>query len=111
MTEQEGLFTIPTRLYLTASQRAKLYQLVREQQADLGDIITRMVAEHLDALPDVELWPAPPTAADVSDELRKRRADLRRLLAQRNAHGGAGPAWLNGYINELEMEIRQLEKR
>ena len=111
MTEQEGLFTIPTRLYLTASQRAKLHRLVREQQADLGDIITRMVVEHLDTLPDVEPSHAPPATADVSDELRKRRAELRRLLAQRDAHGGAGPAWLNGYINELEMEIRHLENR
>lgn len=111
MTEQEGLFTIPTRLYLTAKQRAKLQNLVREQQSELGEIITRMVAEHLDALPDVGPSPVSPRATDVSDELRKRRADLRRLLAQRNAHGGAGPAWLNGYINELEMEIRQLENR
>lgn len=111
MTEQEGLFTIPTRVYLTASQRAKLYQLVREQQTELGDLITRMVAEQLDALPDAEPASAQVSAADTSDELRKRRADLRRLLAQRNAYSGAGPAWLNGYINELEMEIRQLENR
>jgi hypothetical protein len=43
--------------------------------------------------------------------LRKRRADLRRLIAQRDRQHGAGPAWLNAYITELEAEIRHLEKR
>ncbi len=108
MTEQEGLFTVPTRLYLTAKQRAKLQNLVREQQAELGEVVTRMVAEHLAALPDVEV-PSVSPKADLSGELRKRRADLRRLIAQRDGQGGAGPAWLNGYITELEAEIRHLE--
>ena len=110
MTGQEGLFTVPARLYLTAKQRAKLQQLVREQHAELGEIITRMVANQLDALPDVELPSAPPEP-DISGELRKRRADLRRLIAQRDRQHGAGPAWLNAYITELEAEIRHLEKR
>lgn len=110
MTDQDGLFTIPTRLYLTADQRAKLQQLVREQHTDLSAIVTRMVAERLDALPDVEL-PSTSPKPDIAGELRARRAELRRLIARRDQQGGAGPAWLNGYINELEAEIRQLENQ
>lgn len=109
MTEQEGLFTVPTRLYLTAAQRAKLLHLVREGKADLGDIVSQMVAAHLDAMPEVPT--SQPEHRDPSAELRKRRAELARLVAQRDARGPNAPAWLGSYIADLEADIRRLERR
>lgn len=107
MTEQEGLFTIPTRLYLTPAQRERLERLVRVQELDLAELVSQVFGDYLDALPD--LPPPAEPAPDRTAELAQRRAELARLHARRQAAGPAAPAWLHAYIAELEAEIRRLE--
>ena len=36
MTEQQGTFTVPTRLFLSPEHRARLERMVREQETDLA---------------------------------------------------------------------------
>ena len=107
MTEQEGLFSIPTRLLLTPEHRAKLEAIVYAREVDLSDLLSEVVAEYLDAQADVQPRPAP--ASDTAADLRKRRAELARLRARRDAAGSAAPAWLIAYIAGLEAEIRRME--
>ena len=107
MTEQEGLFSIPTRLLLTPEQRAKLEAIVYAREVDLADLLSEIVAEYLDAQADVP--PRPTPVVDTVADLRRRRGELARLRARRDAAGGAAPAWLLSYIAALEAEIRRME--
>lgn len=107
MTEQAGLFSIPTRLLLTPEQRAKLEALVRERETSLAELVSAVLAEYLDAQGDLQPLPVEP--ADRDPELRQRRAELARLLARRAAVGAAAPAWLNSYIDALAGEVARLE--
>jgi hypothetical protein len=108
MTERQGAFTVPTLLYLSAEHRARLEHLVREQEADLAELVSQIVADYLDMLPAVA--PAPPEPPpDRTAELRQRRGELGRLRRQREAAGPDAPPWLSSYIADLESEIRRLE--
>lgn len=107
MTEKQGAFTVPTRLFLSSEHRVRLERLVREQETDLANVVSQIVAEYLDALPPST--PQPEVASNNSAELRKRRAELGRLRGQQEAAGARAPAWLAAYITELEGEIRRLE--
>ena len=108
MTERQGAFTVPTLLYLSAEHRAQLERLVREQEADLAELVSQIVADYLDTLPPAPL-PPPEPVPDRAAELRQRRIDLARLRAQREAAGPQAPGWLNAYIADLEADIRRLE--
>jgi hypothetical protein len=108
MTERQGLFSIPTRLLVAPEQRAKLEAIVRERGGDLSDLISEVMADFLDAQPDVQ--PVARPTADTSAELRKRRAELASLRARRDTAGSAAPNWLNSYITALEEEIHRLER-
>jgi hypothetical protein len=46
MTEQQGLFTVPTSLYLTMEQRGQLEHLVRERRMDVADLVSIILVEH-----------------------------------------------------------------
>ena len=108
MTERQGAFTVPTLLYLSAEHRARLELLVREQETDLAELISQIVADHLDTLPAAP--PAPPEPPrDHTAELRQRRSELNRLRRQREAAGSDAPPWLSAYIADLEADIRRLE--
>ena len=108
MTERQGAFTVPTLLYLSAEHRARLEQLVREQETDLAELVSQIVADHLDTLPAAP--PAPPEPPrDHTSELRQRRSELNRLRRQREAAGPDVPPWLSAYITDLEADIRRLE--
>jgi len=107
MTERQGLFTIPTRLYLTLEQRERLERLVRTHDLDLAELVSQVFADYLDALPDVPP-PAEP-ASDQTAELERRRSELARLRARQQSAGPAAPPWLHSYIAELEAEIKRLE--
>jgi hypothetical protein len=107
VTERQGLFSIPTRLLLAPEQRAKLETIVRARAVDLSELLSEIVADYLDAQPDVGASAS--TAPDAATELRKRRAELAGLRARRDAAGAGAPAWLNGYVVALEEEIRRLE--
>lgn len=104
--EREGTFTIPTRLFLSAGQRAKLEHLVRSEHADLSEIVSQILSEYLDTLP----VPAPaPQATNNRGDIRLRRAELARLRARRDAAGSHAPTWMNSYIADLEAELHRLE--
>jgi hypothetical protein len=108
MTERQGAFTVPTLLYLSAEHRARLELLVREQETDLAELVSQIVAEYLDTLPAAPP-PPPEPPRDHTAELRQRRGELARLRRQREAAGPDAPPWLSSYIADLESEIRRLE--
>jgi hypothetical protein len=103
MTEHEGLFSIPTRLLLTLDQRDKLAAIVRARELDLAELVSGVIAAYLDSQPA----PAPAALLDVAADVGKRRAELARLRAQRDASSSA-PPWLAAYIAALEAEIDHL---
>lgn len=108
MTERQiGSFTIPTYLYLTTEQRVKLEHLVRDERSDLANVVSQIVSDYLEQLPDVSV-PEPSQVVDRSSEIRARRMELNRLRARRDASGSAAPAWLQSYIADLEAELKHL---
>jgi hypothetical protein len=108
MTERQGAFTVPTLLYLSTEHRTRLERLVREQEADLAELVSQIVADYLDALPAAPP-PLPDPPPDRTAELRQRRVALARLRTQREAAGPDAPPWLDTYIADLEAEIRRFE--
>ncbi len=107
MTEHQGAFTVPTRLFLSPEHRVRLERLVREQESDLANVSRRSWPNTFDRLPPST--PQPEVPANNSAELRKRRAELARLRGQQEAAGAHAPGWLAAYITELEGEIRLLK--
>jgi hypothetical protein len=105
-TTRLGSVAVPTRLYLTPAARARIEQLMHDRQVGLPELISTIVAEYLDTLPDP---PPPEPAPDHTAELQQRRSELVRLRARRDAAGTHAPAWLHSYIAELEAEVRRLE--
>ncbi|NOK58258.1 MAG: hypothetical protein GFH27_549279n64 [Chloroflexi bacterium AL-W] len=110
MTERQGTFTIPTRLYLSEGHRTLLEHIVRQQRVDLAEWISAVVAEHLDTLAD-----APPPAneeveTDGSEEIARRRAEIAKLRARRKADGRKAPKWLDSYIATLEEEVGRMSR-
>ena len=104
---QEGRFTIPTRIYLTAEQRAKLERLLRHEERELDALLTELAAAYLAAQPEP---PAESLAVGdtATEELRQRRAELRRLRPKLNDAHNPPPAWLIAMVAELEAEIQRL---
>ncbi len=109
MTTQEGLFTIPTRIFLTAEHRYKLEALVMREGIDLPDLLTDLLVDHLDTMPDIEIAVAEPPPQNVETELKQRRSELRRLRTRLMTEGPQVPQWLKSYIADLEGEIARLE--
>jgi hypothetical protein len=50
MTERQGAFTVSTQLFLSAERRARLERLVLDQRVELADIVSSVVADHVDTL-------------------------------------------------------------
>jgi hypothetical protein len=107
----EGRFTIPTRVFLTAAQREKLFVLAREHDVDLPELLTELLVSFIEHLPDYteEDTASPEPTSDQQEELRLRHAELRRLRARAVAAGDAAPRWLTNYIADLEREVGRLE--
>jgi hypothetical protein len=103
----EGRFTIPARIYLTAEERAKLEHLLEAEEHTLDDLLTELVAAFLAGQPDPP--PSSRPASGAAEELRRRRAELRRLRPKLNDPHNPPPAWLTAMATELEAEIRRLE--
>jgi hypothetical protein len=106
---EEGRFTVPTRIYLTQSQRAKLQHLLDGADRELDDWLTELVAAQLDGLPE----PPPEQVSAVGDqsaeELRRRRTELRRLRPRLHDPHNPPPAWLTQMVADLEAEVKRLE--
>lgn len=109
MPAQEGLFTIPARLFLSQEHRRKLDMLVREQGIDLPELLTELMVNYLDQLPDLEQAVVDMPQPDVETELKHRRAELRRLRARLAMEGPNAAPWLRNYIHDLEGEIKRME--
>lgn len=104
-----GEAVIPVRVFLTAEQRTRFEELAHQRDTDLAVIVSGLVAHFLDTLPEVPPEPPAPVA-DPREELRKRRSELARLRARRDAVGQAAPMWVHSYIADLEAEVRRLNE-
>lgn len=97
---------IHARIYLTPEQREAFEEHLAAHDLELSPMVSQIVADYLTTLPAI---PAPVVAAPPRVDIGKRRADLARLRARRDAAGNAAPAWLNDYIAEMESELHRLE--
>jgi hypothetical protein len=109
MTQQQGTFTVPTRLFLTLEQRKRLELLIRERETELADLVSQIVADYLEAQPATT--PPPEAPRDYGPEIQRYRVELNRLRKQQQDAGNNAPPWLAAYIAEIESEIRRLEAR
>ncbi|MCS6938763.1 MAG: hypothetical protein RMJ55_08795 [Roseiflexaceae bacterium] len=108
-SETDGIEGEPIhmRIYLTPEQRAAFEAHLAEHKTTLSALVSRIVADHLAALPVPPPAPPPPRP---NVDLAKRRADLARLKARRDEAGKNAPAWLHAYIAQMEVELRRLER-
>jgi hypothetical protein len=103
MTEQQGLFTVMTNLYLTTEQRAQIEHIVHEQRIDLADLVSQIVADHppegrppafdhqhLHIVP-TRIYLTPEQRVEFARLARERRIDLADLVSQS----------VTGYLDQL----------
>jgi hypothetical protein len=105
----EGHFTISTRIYLTPGQRAKLLHMLEEADRELDDWLTELVAAQVDALPEPPPEQESAVGDQVAEELRRRRAELRRLRPRLSDPHNPPPPWLVQMVADLEAEVKRLE--
>ncbi|NNJ11216.1 hypothetical protein EKD04_012805 [Chloroflexales bacterium ZM16-3] len=106
----EGYFTIPTRVYLTDVQRAKLDGLLRLAEQNLDALLTGLLEEYLAAQPDPPVEPEPDLSDARAAELAGRRRELRRLRVKLNDPYNPPPPWLVTMVADLEAEIARLAR-
>ncbi|MEI7770791.1 MAG: hypothetical protein WCI67_12410 [Chloroflexales bacterium] len=106
----EGRFTIPTRVYLTAAQREKLDGLLRIAEQDLDVLLSDLLAGYLAGQADPSVEPGPDLGAARAAELAGRRRELRRLRAKLNDPYNPPPPWLITLVADLEAEIARLAR-
>lgn len=104
---QQGRFTIPTRVYLSATERAKLEQLVRSEALDLSELLSELLSTYLSGQAAPVEAEAP--AGDALAELRRKRDEARRMAAERAA-SGEQPGWFHSYLAQLDGEVARLER-
>lgn len=98
---------IHVRLYLTPEQRQAFEAHLAANELHLSTLVSLIATEYLSVLPEAR--PAPPPPLPVAD-IARRRADLARLRARRDAAGKHAPLWLHAYIAQVEAELRRLER-
>ncbi|PDW04268.1 hypothetical protein [Candidatus Viridilinea mediisalina] len=106
----KGHFTIPTRVYLSAGQRLQLQFLLRQEERELDDLLTELLSNYLDGMPEPPSASAQALGADLNEELRRRRQELRRLRPRLKDSHNPAPAWLAQMVADLEAEIARLER-
>jgi hypothetical protein len=95
MTERQGAFTVSTQLLLSAEQRARLERLVLDQRVDLAEMVSMIVADNCDALPQtiaarpagvvtvpVRLFLTPTARQQIEHVTHARKIDLADLVSQ-----------------------------
>ena len=109
----DGYFTIPCRMLLTPEQRDRLERLCRARQQDINDLVTDVVLAYLDDVPDDALAePIPePYQPSIAEQLRQNERELRRLRMRQRQLGTSAPAWLAGYVTDIERDIAQLRQQ
>lgn len=105
----EGRFTIPTRIYLAAAERDKLERLLRTQGRELDDLLSELASAYLAEQAEP---PMPPDerASALSEELHRRRSELRLLRPRLHDQHNPPPVWLVQLVTELEAEVARLER-
>jgi hypothetical protein len=106
----DGHYTIPTRVYLTAQQRAKLLRLLHISEQSLDVLMTELLVAYLEAQADPPAEPEPDPADARAAELDRRRRELRRLRVKLNDPYNPPPPWLAAMVSELEAEVARLER-
>jgi hypothetical protein len=107
----EGRFTIASRIYLKPEQRAKLLYMLEGAERELDDWLTELVAAQLETLPEPPQEQAAAIGDPGGEELRRRRAELRRLRPRLNDPHNPPPPWLVQMVSDLEAEVKRLEGR
>lgn len=109
----DGYFAVPCRLLLPLEQRDRLERYCRGRDQELSDVVSEIVLAYLDELPDHQLAaPLPPAVGPtVAEQLRQYERDLRRLRMRRQQLGPMAPAWMDGYMADVEQEIANLRAR
>jgi hypothetical protein len=113
--KNSGTYTIQTRVHLTAAQREQLFALTSKEEFDLPELLSELLASFLAHLPaDVTSATEAEQEVAVGDdalvqEIRERRAEIRRLRARASIGGEAMPAWVRDYIADLERELAARE--
>jgi hypothetical protein len=105
----EGRFTITTRVYLTAEQRAKLDGLLRLAEQSVDVLLTGLLEGYLAGQPEPPAEPEPDPADARAAELAGRRRELRRLRVKLNDPYNEPPPWLITMVADLEAEIARLQ--
>lgn len=103
--QDEGRYSVIVRLLLTPEQRGRLFELCHRRQIDVSDALTSIVGDYLDQRAD--LTPPPSASSAAPQDQEALRFQLRRLRAQAANLGDETPAWLRGYISDLEQEVRR----
>ncbi len=106
----EGRYTIPTRIYLTQEQRLKLRHLLVEQERELDDLLTELVAMHLEEQNELPLEYATAVGDSTAERLLQRRLELNRLRPRMNDPFNPPAPWLVQLVGELEDEVARLEQ-
>lgn len=107
----KGHFTIPSRVYLSAGQRMQLQFLLRQEERELDDLLTELLTNYLDGMPGPPAESAQALGSDLSEELRRRRQELRRLRPRLKDSHNPAPVWLVQMVADLESEIARLERQ
>lgn len=111
---QDGRFSIPVRIFLTAEQRQRLAVLVRAHDIDVADLLSELLISFIEHMPDAASDAAPADAASTdapaatAAEIANRRAEVQRLHARIEAAGADAPGWLRQYVADLERELARL---
>ena len=113
MTEQEPLWSLPSRIILPLPQRERLERLCRARNQEISDVLSDIVLAYLEELPDEALAePLPPAyEPTLQEQLHQHERELRRLKIRRNQLGNAAPAWIDSYMNDILQEIDSLKER
>lgn len=106
----EGRFTIPTRIYLSEEQRAKLQHLLQHEERELDDLLTELAVALLDSLPEPPPEAARIVGGGVAEELHRRHSELRRLRPRLTDPYNPPPPWLTQLVADLEAEVARLER-
>src|SRR5688500_10250838 len=94
MTERQGAFTVSTKLFLSTEQRARLERLVWDQHMDVAELISMIVADHCESLPNAIavqhqgavtiptlLFLTPEAREEIEQVTHERKIDLANLVS------------------------------
>ena len=108
----DGHFTMPTYLHIRPEMRELLARWLVENEAQLPDLLSELLDQHLSQLPPLEPEASEPPADPPADSrmLRRRRMELHRLRERLGNSDGPPDPWVTQYLADMEREIERLAK-